>query len=196
MFYCLGQFKDVTMKKLIVAVSCVFMLASMVAGAEIYKWKDAKGNTQYSDVPPVGNIPYTAFSGKKPASAPGAESQNVNGSTRLASPAEGAGAVKPGEAKPDAAKPPTAAKAVDAAAQKKALEEKAAKDAEVKKLQQEKLAAEKKANCKKALSDKATFEQGGRIYEVDEKGERHYIGDKEMAARLEQAKSDVATYCE
>jgi hypothetical protein len=187
------------MKKLIMAVGCVFMLASMAsmaAGAEIYKWKDAKGKTQYSDVPPVGNIPYTALSGKKPAGVPGVENQNVEGSASPANPAAGGGA-KPGEQpKPDAGKPPADAKAADAAAQKKALEEKTAKDAEVKKLQQEKLAAEKKANCKKALSDKATFEQGGRIYEVDEKGERHYIGDKEMAARLEQAKSDVATYCE
>jgi hypothetical protein len=184
------------MNKLVMAVGCALMLVSMgsmAAGVEVYKWKDAKGNTQYSDVPPVGNIPYTALSGKKPA---GAESQNVDAPAPPASPAAGVGAAKPGEAKPDAAKPPADAKGADAAAQKKALEEKTAKDAEVKKLQQEKLAAEKKANCKKALSDKATFEQGGRIYEVDEKGERHYVGNKEMADRLEQAKSDVATYCE
>jgi hypothetical protein len=184
------------MKKLVMAVGCALMLASMASGAEVYKWKDAKGNTQYSDVPPVANIPYTELSGKKPANVPGAENQNASGSAPPASPAAGGTATKPGELKPEAGKPPVDAKAADAAAQKKALEEKAAKDAEVKKLQQEKLAAEKKANCKKALSDKATFEQGGRIYEVDEKGERHYIGDKEMAARLEQAKSDVATYCE
>jgi Domain of unknown function (DUF4124) len=187
------------MKKLVMAVGCALMLASMAsmaAGAEVYKWKDAKGKTQYSDVPPVGNIPYTTLSGNKPASAPGSESQKVDAPAAPASPAAGVGAAKPGEAKPDAGKPPADPKAADAAAQKKALEEKAAKDAEVKKLQQEKLAAEKKANCKKALSDKATFEQGGRIYEVDEKGERHYIGNKEMADRLEQAKSDVATYCE
>jgi hypothetical protein len=181
------------MKKLIMAVSCVFMLASMVAGAEIYKWKDAKGKTQYSDVPPVGNIPYTALSGKKSV---GAESQSVGSSAPPPNPAAGSGAAKPGELKPDAGKLPSDAKGADAAAQKKAFEEKAAKDAEVKKLQEEKRAAEKQANCKKALSNKAKFEQGGRIYDVDEKGERHYIGDKEMASLLEQSKSDVATYCE
>lgn len=168
------------MKKLLIAFFCTSLLMSATVSAEVYKWKDKSGKTQYSDSPPFSNIPYTTLSGKKsaqPAPAPAPKKTDES-------------AKAPGDPNdPNASKNKVS----------EDLKEKAAKDAEVKKQQEDKLAAEKKAKeqaCKAARSKLAQFEQGGRIYRVNEKGEREYYGDKEIAAELENAKSDVAANCE
>lgn len=71
--------------------------------------------------------------------------------------------------------------------------------------QQEKAEAAAKAAEEKELRDKncvlarkrmASLEMGGRIYEVDEKGERNYLSDADRQSRLQQAKEDVAKWCE
>jgi hypothetical protein len=188
------------MNKALIAACCVLALASASASAEIYKWKDKAGKTQYSDSPPLSNIPYTTLSGKKAPPAAGAV------------PAAGAPAngqpPQPGQPKPEAmpkdkAAPNATGDDGDPNPSKhkvsEDLKEKAAKDEEAKKQVEEKAAAEKKAKdqaCKDARSRLAQFQQGGRIYRVNEKGERDYYGDKEIEAELENAKSDVAANCE
>lgn len=163
------------MNKWAMAACCALALVSASAGAEIYKWKDKAGRVQYSDVPPPGNIPYTTLSGRKSPEPPPAAT----------------------EAKP-AQVPQAAPAGADAEAKKKAAEEQAAKDAEIRRLQEEKQAAEKRVreeNCKNARARAAQFQQGGRIYRIDEAGERQYYGDAEIAAELERARADVDTYC-
>lgn len=182
------------MNKLIVVACCAMVLAPVGASAEVYKWKDSTGKMHYSDSPPLTNIPYTTLSGKKPANtlAPAASPNNTPNGGKPGDPAVGVPG-KPGEAKP------AADGKVDPAAQKKALEEKAAKEAEAKKQQEEKLAAEKRVKeqaCRAARSKVAQFQQGGRIYRVNEKGEREYYGDQEIANELAQAQEDVAANCE
>jgi len=173
------------MKKWLIALCCLPLLMSATVSAEIYKWKDKAGKTQYSDSPPLSNIPYTTLSGKKSPSsataAPKTEEAAKNGKTTPAAPAD--------LNDPEASKNKVSDE----------LKEKAAKDAEAKKQQEDKLAAEKKANeqaCKAARSRLAQFEQGGRIYRTNERGEREYYGDKEIAAEIENAKSDIAASCE
>ena len=178
------------MKKLLIACFCMSFLMSATVSAEVYKWKDKSGKTQYSDTPPMSNIPYTTLSGKKSAQpvqpAPGTDLKKTEE------------AAKGGKTAPEAQVNPN-----DPDASKKKvpeeLKEKAAKEAEAKKQQEEKLLAEKKVKeqaCKAARSKLAQFEQGGRIYRVNEQGEREYYGDKEIAAEVENAKSDVAANCE
>lgn len=186
--------------KWVLAVCCVLCLAPLGAAAEIYKWKDASGKMHYSDTPPTSNVPYTTLSGKKPEGASAAAAPAT--ATKPAKPGESAAAAaKPEETKPDAGKPKEgapAADAKDAGAEKKAQEEKAAKDAELKRLQDEKQAAEKRIkeqNCRNARARVAQFQQGGRIYTVDETGQRHYYGDQEISSELEQARADVEASC-
>lgn len=188
------------MNKALIAACCVLVLASAPASAEVYKWKDKSGKTQYSDSPPLSNIPYTTLSGKKsPGDQPAAASAAPAAASKSAADTK---TKAEGSAKPAAAAPDASAKdAPDAAKQKVAedLKEKAAKEAEAKKQQEEKLAADKRAKeqaCKNARSRVAQFEQGGRIYRVDEQGERQYYGDKEIAAELENAKNDMEANCE
>jgi hypothetical protein len=172
---------NIKMKKWLIALCCLPLLMSATVSAEIYKWKDKAGKTQYSDSPPLSNIPYTTLSGKKAPSS----------------------AVAPQKAEEvkSAPTPPTDLNNPEASKNKVSdeLKEKAAKDAEAKKQQEDKLAADKKANeqaCKAARSRLAQFEQGGRIYRTNERGEREYYGDKEIAVEIENAKSDIASSCE
>ncbi|OAJ71871.1 hypothetical protein A7976_10490 [Methylobacillus sp. MM3] len=176
------------MKKLLIAFFCTSLLMSATVSAEVYKWKDKSGKTQYSDTPPLSNIPYTTLSGKKsaqpeqPAPAAGTDPKKVEE------------AAKGGKQPAAAANPNDPKNKVS-----EDLKEKAAKEAEAKKQQEEKQQAEMKAKdqaCKAARSKLAQFEQGGRIYRVNERGEREYYGDKEIAAEIENAKSDVAANCE
>ena len=53
------------MKKSLLVVICLGALLSMVAQAEIYKWKDANGVVRYSDIPPPANVQVESMQGKK-----------------------------------------------------------------------------------------------------------------------------------
>ena len=182
------------MKRVIVIACCALVLAPAAAMAEVYKWKDKSGQTIYSDTPPLTSVPYSTLSGKKSPGAKAAEAAPA--------PEPAAGSTATGAPVADPAKAGAAAggkPAVDPAVQKKLLEEKAAKEAERKKYEELKQATEKKAKeqaCKDAKSRLAQFQQGGRIYTMNEQGEREYIGDKEIAVGLEQAQADVEANCE
>lgn len=59
------------MKKPLLIVICLGSMLSMVAQAEIYKWKDANGVIRYSDIPPPANVQTESLkSGRSPAPAP------------------------------------------------------------------------------------------------------------------------------
>ena len=205
------------MNRLIVAACCALVLVPAAQAAEVYKWKDASGKTVYSDTPPMTHTPYTTLSGKKlltpqPPKSAGATAEAVVDSSVPPADAAKTGTGDAAKAGTDADKgtadagkagaAPAGKAAADPAAEKKAKDaaakEAAAKEA-AKKQQEERQAAEKKAKeqaCKNARSRLAQFQQGGRIYRLNEKGEREYFGDKEISVELEQAKADVEENCE
>jgi hypothetical protein len=61
-------------------------------------------------------------------------------------------------------------------------------------------AAKKKAirdkNCSIAKKRVAALKIGGRKFEVDEKGNRHYLDNSEIQSQLNEAQADVAKYCQ
>ena len=59
----------------------------------------------------------------------------------------------------------------------------------------DKQAQTKRDNCAAARSRLASFEQGGRIYTIDEKGERKYLEDADRPAAIESAQKSVAEWC-
>lgn len=74
----------------------------------------------------------------------------------------------------------------------------------VDKEKKEKQKADDKAAKQKAIDDKncsiarkrvATLKMGGRKFEVDEQGNRHYMDEADIQNRLNQAQSDVTKYC-
>lgn len=85
---------------------------------------------------------------------------------------------KPKKEEPDHAK----IKAEKAAAEKAAAD----KQAEMKVNQE---------NCELAKTNLITYQHGGRMSKVNEKGEKVYLEDAEIQQKAEQAKRDVAKWC-
>jgi Skp family chaperone for outer membrane proteins len=152
--------------------------ASMQSHAEIYKWKDKDGKTRYSDTPPPSNIKQEAIGSKKAV--------QPTGQAPLA-PVESAQET-PVKLKDNVPPPNTE----DAAAQKRQ------RDAEMdKKNKQEKeLEAKRKAeNCSGAKANLETYTQGGRVYKMNERGEREYMDEKDFKAGKEKAQQEISENC-
>ena len=161
----------------LVLVMLALSATAMSSHAEIYKWKDKNGATRYSDTPPPSNIKQEAI-GKKKAIEP-------TGQAPLA---------------PVAAAKPVAAK--EGKKEEMSKEDEAAKkrqaDAEVdkkNKLEKEKQEAAKAENCKIARGNLENYTQGGRLYKMNEKGEREYISDAGLAEGKAKAQQEVAENC-
>lgn len=151
-------------------------LLPALAHAEIYKWKDKNGTVRYSDTPPPSNIKIEPIGKKIPkpsAQSPAATSEGSSGVTVTDTPKDAA------LSKDEAA----AKRAKDAEAQKKA---EASKQVELK-IKQE--------NCAVAKRNLATYNNGGRISTTDEKGERTYLGDDDIAKGKADSQRDVEKYC-
>jgi uncharacterized iron-regulated membrane protein len=69
-------------------------------------------------------------------------------------------------------------------------EDKAIQEAAAKKQQEA-----QKQNCQISMKRLATITAGGRIYEVDEQGERAYWDDQTRQAKLAEAQQDVDKWC-
>ena len=50
-------------------------------------------------------------------------------------------------------------------------------------------------NCSTAKKRAAMIEQGGRLYEVDESGERHYWDDDTRRAKMDEAEAQINEWC-
>lgn len=142
--------------------------------ADVYKWKDSDGQIRYSDTPPKGKTPYQSITGTPPANAKGTsvgQGQTSNST--------GGNQSVPADKEIEAAK-------------KKALSDEAKKK-ELEKLDSKKVRDE---NCIIARKNLTNYQIGGRMYKIDENGERIYMGDSEISAGLEQAKRDVKQWCD
>jgi hypothetical protein len=158
-------------------VSCALLLAlgaavSLPAAAQ-WKWRDASGRTQYSDLPP-------------PAGTPEA---NI-----LQRPAPSASARPAAAASAPASAPPLALKPGDPeleAKRKQAEDEEARK----KKIEENRVAAAQAENCTRARGQLAALEQGQRIVRYNAKGEREYLDDKSRAEETQRLRGVIASDC-
>jgi hypothetical protein len=158
-------------------VSCALLLAlgaavSLPAAAQ-WKWRDASGRTQYSDLPP-------------PASTPEANILQRPAPSALARPAPAASA--------PASAPPLALKPGDPeleAKRKQAEDEEARK----KKVEENRVAATQAENCARARGQLAALEQGQRIVRYNAKGEKEYLDDKSRADETQRVRGVIAADC-
>ena len=166
------------MKHLLWGLSLVMALAPAVSQAEIYKWKDKNGVIRYSDIPPPSNVPHQSL-GKKANKAPEAVE---------------APAVPPPEGAPlpDSGVQQTPEEVTPDAEVQRQEEEAARKQAEAAEAEQQR----KQENCSTARANLANFEQGGRVYKMNEKGEREYLGDADLAEGKANAQAEVDKYCQ
>lgn len=158
----------------------MFIAAPLLSHAEIYKWKDKDGSTRYTDTPPPSNVKQEAIGGKKkPVTPTGKEPLAPVENVRQTSP-------KMNDSLPG---PVSAADEAAAQRQRNAETEKRNK-------QEKEAEAKRKAeNCKAAKANYETYTQGGRIYKMNEKGEREYMDDKDLQAGKEQAQKEISENC-
>ncbi len=150
----------------------LLLALALPAWAQLYKWVDAGGKVHYSDKPPPANA-------KK--------EQTLNIRTTPPEPAAPAGEGQAGEAKPAATALTPAEREMESRRRKVEAEQKQQKaEAEQKHMQE---------NCLNAQRRARTYTEAGRIYSVDEKGERVYLDDEARMRNLQDAQQEIAKYC-
>lgn len=146
---------------------------AMPAAAQ-WKWKDTRGQIQYSDTPPPAGT-----ADKDILQRPNAVRQ-VAAPAQAPAPASGASAATPKTTDPELE-----------AKRKKAEQEEAAK----KKAEEDKLALARAENCKRAKGYMRTLDDGIRIARTNEKGEREFLDDKARAEEARRTKEIIASDC-
>lgn len=153
------------------------IFAATAAQAQVYKCLGPDGVTTYSQNPCPPNMKRETMSRGGIPLAPAAAPADASGQA----------------AKGDAAKsgPKTAAEQEQAFRKRQQDAAKAAKDTE----QKDAAAAAKEANCRNARARLAQYEIGGRITQIDDKGERYYMEDSQIEAAKTRARADVSQFC-
>ena len=149
-------------------VACVAGLPLTCAG-QVYKWVDEKGVTQYSEKPP-----------------PGTKAQEVKTPPK--------GGVE------DKTKPKSEIKSWQQQElefrqrQIEAEESRQKQEAEDAKARRQ--AALRREACIEARRDLAALQEQRPVYEIDERGERRYLQDKERAETITKAQQFIEKYCQ
>ncbi len=205
------------MKLLGVLLLLLGLAGSQAAVAEIYKWKDKDGVTRYSDIRPPANVPHQVLSGRNliPQGPPPAANAPVEGAPAgqtmpVPPPAGNASQPPAANAAPAGPAPgnlpPPAAQGRPAPAGGPAGPVPPANDAakrqqeaeENRKREESKQAdfERKQMACSQAKARMQQYTIGGRISRINEKGEREYLSDADIARGLEQAQKEVSESCQ
>lgn len=155
-----------------------FALSAWSLPAEAqWKWKDANGRVQYSDIPPPGSVPEKDILQRPTLTTP----------ARMAPVADAASAA--------AASAPAGVDPQLEAKRKQTEQQEAAKRKAQQKAEDDKVAAVRADNCRKARSNLAMLQSGGRIQRMNDKGEREYIDDASIAREIASAQQAVNAEC-
>lgn len=141
-----------------------------------WKWRDGKGQVQYSDLPPPQGTPDKDIL------------QRPSGGALRAAPAPALVAASAASAPllvPKGTEPELEAK------RKKQEQD----EADKKKAEEARIAAAKADNCLRARSQLRTLESGVRIARTNDKGEREILDDKQLAGEQKRARDVIASDC-
>lgn len=168
------------MRNYILALFGAVMLSCSMAALAQWKWVDSSGRTHYSDKPPPSSIPSQNI-----LSAPaGYNRQLGTQSTAVTNP-------KPAE---ENTSTPAGGTSTNSALERErarlAQEEEAARQE-----QQRQDDAKRQQACEAANHRIELYTAGGRVQDIDSKGERYYLDEKELARRLTDAKRAQQEYC-
>jgi hypothetical protein len=154
-------------------LTALLILFSFNASADITRWVDENNKVHYSDQPPPVNVKV------KPKTL--RSTSNSNSSMDTSSAAE----------PPKSAAPKTIAeRAADLRKAKQAKME-AADMAAQKQVEEE----ASKANCTNAQQSLKSLQDGLRIVELDANGERAYLDDEQLQARITKTQQDISKLC-
>jgi Domain of unknown function (DUF4124) len=172
------------MKRISLAIALSLCLA-LPAMAQMYKWVDANGEMHYSDRPPPSNVKTeTLQMPSEPAAMPAASTVKAGVQKNAAT----AGTQKKNEAEAG----PKSLAEQDQAFRKRQAD---AAKAQAEQARKEAQARKKAEYCKNAKAALANLELGGRQVRINDKGERVFLTDKEIAQATAQARKDAAAAC-
>ncbi len=152
---------------LMIFAAALFFGGAGFAQAQIYKWVDEKGVTQYGSLPPPGK-------GQKiiDAPAPGTANQTVP------------------KGKPASVQE----QEIEFRMRRAEAEEKQRKEEEAR-IAAQRRAGEQRESCISARRELQALTEQRRIYSLNERGERVYLDDKDRPQAIENAKQIVARDC-
>jgi len=169
------------MARPLVALCTAFAVALLALPAEAqWKWRDQKGQIQYSDLPPPAGVAEQDILGR-PGSA----------QRRAAAPLPPASAPSAPSLSASNVLAPKVADAELEARLKKAEQEQAAKQ----KAEQTRLAAARAENCERARSQMRALDSGIRLARVNQKGEREILDDKQREAEVKRTQTAIGADC-
>jgi hypothetical protein len=162
--------------RLLVAVALGALL-TLPAAAQ-WKWRDGRGQIQYSDLPPPQGTADKDILQRPAGGAARAQAVPIG-----AAPAASA-----------ASAPPLTAKGVEPEleAKKKKQEQ---DEADKKKAEEQRIAALRADNCIRARAQMRTLDSGVRIARTNDKGEREILDDKQRADETKRARDTIASDC-
>jgi hypothetical protein len=170
--------------------------ASAQSGPQ-WKWRDGRGQIQYSDLPPPKGTPESdilqrpraAAAVAARAAASAASEDPASSATTGAGTPGGAGAAASGAAAPDAA-----ASGIDPVLEAR---RKQAEQAEAAKRQADEASAARvrAANCDKARGTLRLLDSGQRVSRVNDKGEREFLDDTARARESAEARRTISVNC-
>lgn len=159
---------------------CILLAVHAGPAPAQYKWKDSRGQTHVSDLPPPADIPErSVLQRPTPRSGPAA-----------AGPIGGAAAT----AASASASPAASRAAVDPEieARRRRAEQEARDKARADEQRQAELRA---GNCQRARERLAMLDSGQRMVRIDADGERTVVDDDSRAADAQQARRVIDTDC-
>jgi len=161
-------------------LATALLLAVLPAHAQ-WKWKDGKGQTHVSDLPPPRDVPEKDVL-QRPADT--ARRAAASASAAASGTAVAAVGVPGNDGKPRTDP--------EIEARRKAIEqEQKAKS----KADEDKAAALRADNCQRAKQNLAGLDSGIRVARVNDKGEREFLDDKARADEAQRARQVIASEC-
>lgn len=165
-------------KPLLIALAGLVLAASAHAQ---WKWRDAKGNVQYSDLPPPAGTPDKDVL-QRPASAR---------PTIVVAPVGTAASAAAAAAAAKAASASAKAELEATARQKQEQDRETGRQKE----EERRVAAAKRENCSRAQSNLRDLQSGTRLTRTNDKGERVFMEEAQIAAELAVARDVVTREC-
>lgn len=154
-------------------ITSLMLLQGAVFASDIHKWIGPNGEVHYGSTPPPGYMDKAQKMNIKSDPTESSEEESSDADQT----ADNGGSSNSGS---------------ESAENKENLSpEQKAKLAETEKKNEE----IRKKNCNIAKRRVAGINQGGRLYEVNEKGERHYWNDGERQKKLSEAQESVDKWC-
>lgn len=160
---------------LLTCLLCALWLASPAAWAQ-YKWKDSRGQTHLSDLPPPADVPDKDVL-QRPAP------RQVPAAAAAAAPSVSASAAAATN------RPPTDPELQ--ARQRRTEQETQAKA----RADEARLAEQRAGNCQRARSQLAMLDSGQRMIRIDAQGERVVVDDATRQVEAQQARQVVSSEC-